>query len=43
MGLISFFKDIFSNDYTIDNSKVYFTPFGLSDVDESFRKKEFRK
>ena len=41
MGLISFFKDIFSTDYTVDNSKVYFTPFGISDVDESLRKKEF--
>ena len=41
MGLISFFKDIFSNNYAIDNSKVYFTPFGISDIDESLRKKEF--
>ena len=41
MGLISFFKDIFATDYTVDNSKVYFTPFGISDIDESFRKKEF--
>lgn len=41
MGLISFFKDIFSDDYTANNSNVYFTPFGISDVDENLRKKEF--
>ena len=44
MGLIRFIKnikDIFSTDYTVDNSKVYFTPFGISDVDESLRKKDF--
>ena len=41
MGLISFFKDIFTTDYSIDNSKIYFTPFGISDIDESLRKKEF--
>ena len=41
MSILSFFKDIFSKDYTIDNSKVIFTPFGISDIDESLRKKEF--
>lgn len=41
MGLISFFKDIFSDACTVNNSNVYFTPFGISDVDENLRKKEF--
>ena len=44
MGLISFIKDIkniLTTDTTIDSSQFCMTPFGISDIDEQYRKKEF--
>lgn len=43
MGIISFLKDKFSPDYPVDSSEVYLTPFGIPDIDENLRKKEFSK